>query len=168
MIDIHVIPDWPNLLAQLGSTLVLFLVIRHFVYEPMSNFLEKRKDQVMKDLDDANKAREEAELLKVQYEKQIDDARTEGLEIVEASRKRGNELKKQQEEEGRQNAEQIIEKARLQIALEREKAAQDLKLSTSEMAVLIAEKLLEQNIDATGQEKLIDQFIEELEHDHVH
>lgn len=168
MIDIHVVPDWPNLLAQLGSTLVLFLVIRHFVYEPMSNFLEKRKNQVMSDLDEANQAKEEAESLKLEYEKQIQHARTEGQEIVEASRKRGHELKKQQEDEGRQNADQMLEQARLQIAREREKAAQDLKYSTSEMAVLIAEKLLEKNIDGEGQEQLIDQFIEELEHNHVH
>lgn len=168
MIDIHVIPDWPNLLAQLGATLVLFLVIRHFVYEPMSEFLEKRKDQVMNDLDEANTAKEEAEQLKAEYENQIQQAREEGQKIVEASRKRGQELQNQQEEEGRQNAKQSIEKARLQIAREKEKAAQDLKHSTSELAVLIAEKLLQENIDAKGQEKLIDQFIEDLEHDHVH
>lgn len=168
MIDIHVVPDWANVLAQLGATVILFLVIRHFVYEPMSNFLEKRKDQVMSDMEEANRAKQEAEELKTEYENQIQQAREEGQKIVEASRKRGHELQHQQEEEGRQNAHQTIEKARLQIEREKAKAAQDLKYSTSELAVQIAEKLLQENIDAKGQENLVDQFIEELERDHVH
>lgn len=167
MIDIFVIPEFPNVLAQWGATIVLFLVIRRFVYGPMKEFLAKRQETVASELDHAFKTRKEAEELKASYERAVKDAKEEGNRIIEESRSRGKELERKLKEEGKLEADQILEKARLQIAKEKEMAYREVKDSTSDMAVAIAEKLIGENLSDKGQNALVDDFIKKLETENV-
>lgn len=168
MIDIFVVPDISNMLAQWGATLILFLVIRHFVYKPMNDFLKKRQDQVMSDLDEAAAKRQEALALKSQYEQEIATAQSQGQEIVEESRRRASLLEEEKLQEAKDRAEVMIEKARLQIERERQVASEEVRKESADLAVLIAEKLLKESIDPSQQERLVDSFIEDLEKNHVH
>lgn len=168
MIDVFVVPDIWNMLAQWGATLVLFFVIRHFVYKPMNEFLKKRQDQVMNDLDEAELKRKEALALKSRYEEEISTAQSQGQEIVEESRRRASLLEQEKMEEAKQKAEAILSKARLQIESEKELASEEVRQETADLAVLIAEKLLKESIDPSKQDQLVDGFIQDLEQNHVH
>lgn len=167
MIDIFVIPELPDLLAQWGATLVLFLVVRRFVYHPMKNFLAERQNTVTSELETAKEKREEAEKMKAEYEAGIKNAKEEGNRIIEESRSRGKELEKQLREDGEAEAEQILEKARLQIAKEKEMAYREVKDSTSDMAIAMAEKIIGENLSDQGQKALVDDFIKKLETENV-
>lgn len=168
MIDVFVVPDIWNMLAQWGATLVLFFVIRHFVYKPMNEFLKKRQDQVMNDLDEAELKRKEALALKSRYEEEISTAQSQGQEIVEESRRRASLLEQEKMEEAKQKADAILSKARLQIESEKELASEEVRQETADLAVLIAEKLLKESIDPSKQDQLVDGFIQDLEQNHVH
>ena len=163
MIDIFVIPELPQLLAQWGATLILFLIVRKFVYAPMKEFLEKRQNTIATDLETAKAKRLEAETLKANYEKDLKNAKEEGNRIIEESRNRGKELERQLKEDGKAQAEQILDKARLQIAKEKEMAYREVKDSTSDMAVAIAEKIIGESLSNQGQQALVDDFLKKLE-----
>lgn len=167
MIDIFVIPELPNMLAQWAATIVLFLVIRHFVYAPMKEFLAKRQAAVSADLEAARKDRAEAEAMRANFEKDLREAKDEGNRIIEESRQRGKEIERQLTEEGRAQAERLLEKARGQIDKEKEMAYREVKNSTSDMAVAIAEKLLRRQLDDKGQDAMVDDLLAELETTHV-
>ncbi|MCD1147580.1 F0F1 ATP synthase subunit B [Peptoniphilus sp. KCTC 25270] len=167
MMDIFVVPDIWNMLAQWGATLILFLVIRHFIYKPMNEFLEKRKTRVMEDLTEAETKKKEAIAMKEEYERQLAEAKKQGQEIVEESRKRGALLEHEHVAEGKNKAEALLEKARVQIERERQMASEEIRDETADMAVLIAEKILGESIDTSHQDKLVDGFIQDLEKNHV-
>lgn len=162
-IDVLVIPELPSLITQWVATLILFLIVRKFVYNPMKEFLNKRQEVITQQIADAEDSRKKAMELKTSYEENLKNAREEGNRIVEESRNRGKDLEKQLKEEGRVEANKILEKARLQIAKEKEMAFLEIKDSTSDMAIAIAEKLIQENLDKENQQGLIDQFIKELE-----
>lgn len=165
--EIFVVPDLWNVLAQWGATLILFLVIRHFVYRPMNEFLTKRQASIVSEIDEAKEKRLEAERLKNDYEEKLAQAREEGAEIIEKSRERGRQLEKSAADDAKARAHTLLEKAKADIEREKAKARRDVKNETSDLAVLIAEKLLKENINVDNQERLVDGFIKDLEKDHV-
>ena len=71
------------------------------------------------------------------------------------------------EEEAKAHAAKIIDKAEKDIALEKAQALKDVREETADLAVMIAEKLLQDNIDAKNQDALVDGLIEDLEKNHV-
>ena len=165
--EIFVVPDLWNVLAQWGATLILFLVIRHFVYQPMNDFLAKRQASIASEIEEAEKERVEAERLKSDYEQKLRDAKEEGAEIIERSRDRGRELEKSASEEAQTRATAMIEKAKADIEREKAKARQDVQNETSDLAVMIAEKLLNDTIDEKHNDELINGLIQDLEKRHV-
>ena len=165
--EIFVVPDLWNVLAQWGATLILFLVIRHFVYQPMNDFLAKRQASIASEIEEAQKERVEAKRLKSDYEQKLRDAKEEGAEIIERSRERGRELEKSASEEAQTRATAMIEKAKADIEREKAKARQDVQNETSDLAVMIAEKLLNDTIDEKHNDELINGLIQDLEKRHV-
>lgn len=165
--EIFVVPDMWNVLAQWGATLILFLVIRHFVYEPVNEFLEKRRNAVVSEIEEAEDLLQEAEDLRNEYKDKIQQARKEGAQIIEASRERGRDLEKSTLEEARVRAANMIDKAEKDIANQKAEAIKDVRNETADLAVMIAEKLLKENIDVKNQDALVDGLIEDLEKNHV-
>lgn len=167
MIDVNVIPDPINVALQWGATLVLYLIVKKYIYAPVKEMLNKRQDKIMKDLNDAEAAAEEAFQLKTTYETKMNEAKQEGQRIVEESRKRGKEVQNQLIEEGKESAHKLLDNARYQIDVEKQQAFKEVKGATSEMAIAIAQKLIGKNLDTDTEDKLIDKFIEDLGKENV-
>ena len=161
-IQVLALPQLISVVITLVSVFILYLILRKFLYTPVTNFLEARKAKIQGDLEVAKAAKQEAADLKTDYEAKISEVKLEGQEIIENARKRGNDIKDSMLEEARQEAQTIIERARKDIVLEKEKAYEDIKKSTGEMAVLIASKIMEENITIDNQRNLIDKFIDEV------
>lgn len=162
MFDIRVIPDPILMILQLTATLLLYFILRHFLYKPVSEYMNGRKERIQDDIDDAKVLKEDALSLKNEYEVKITDAKKEGQEIIEASRKRGEEIRRDIVDEGKKEAEGILNRARKEIDIEKEKALDEIKLQAGEMALLIASKVIDENLDVSKQKYLIDKFINEV------
>lgn len=160
--DIRVIPQLSSMILQLISTLLLFFILRHFLYKPVSKFMNDRKEGIQGDIDDAKALKNEAIELKSEYELKINEAKVEGQNIIEASRKRGEEIKEDIVSEAREEANGIMEKARVEIEREKEKALEEIKLQAGEMAILIASKVIDKNLDMNLQKDMIDKFVDEV------
>lgn len=162
MFDVRVIPELSSMILTLIAVLILFWGLSKLLYKPVSKILNERKEKIQNDIDGAKTAKEEAMALKSEYESKLLDARKETQEIIESGRKRGEEIKEDIIAEAKKEAENIVEKAKREIQAEREKALLDVKMQAGEMAVLIASKIIEKNVDATSQQDLIEKFVDEV------
>jgi F-type H+-transporting ATPase subunit b len=160
--DVRVLPQLSSMILQLIATVVLFFILRHFLYKPVSKFMNDRKEGIQKDIDDAKALKNEAIELKSEYELKINEAKAEGQKIIEGSRKRGEEIKEDIVREARVEANSIMEKARVEIEREKEKALEEIKLQAGEMAILIASKVIDKNLDMNLQKDMIDKFVDEV------
>lgn len=160
--DVRVIPELSSMLLQLISTFILFLILARLLYKPVTKFMNDRSEKIQGDIDGAKALKNEAAELKSNYEGRISTAKAEGQEIIENSRKRGEEIKESILAEAKVEADGILAKARTEIEREKEKALEEIKLQAGEMAVLIAEKVIEKNIDVNMQSDLIDKFVDEV------
>ncbi len=161
-IQVRVIPDFVSMILVLLAFVVLLLILGKLLYKPVSEALEKRRENIQKNIDDAKASKEEALTLKQEYEAKILEAKKESQEIIEQGRKRGEEVRESIVLEAREEANNIIEKAKREIQAEKEKAVLDLQVKAGEMAVLIASKVIEENIDMAKQQDLINKFVDEV------
>lgn len=160
--NIHVIPDLTNFALQLLATLVLFLVVRHFLYAPVTNLINKRKEIVAANIAEAEKIKEEAAKMKGDYEADIRAAQHEAKEIVDHSRVRAEKLKQQIMDEAHEEVKQVKIRASKDIERDKEQAQREMKDEIAQIAMLVASKIIQKNLDNQSQQNLIDQFIDEV------
>lgn len=161
-IQVLALPQPLSVALTLVSVFILYLILKRFLYDPVTDFLESRQEKIHSQLDEAQVVREQALNLKKDYEARMAQINSESQEIMEKSRQRGAEIKEGIVEEAKEEAKVIIERARRDIELEKEKAYKDVKSSVGDMAILIASKIMEKDINMENQNQLIDKFIDEV------
>lgn len=169
MIDVDIIgqliPNPLTMIVQLCSTLVLFLLVKKFLWKPIMHFFEVREDAMQADLKSAQDAKEAADKDREDAKLQLSEASKKSEEIVEAAVKQANSEKNSILEEARNLANAEKEKASKQIETERNEMYNSLKKDMVDVAMSAASKLVgEKNIE--DQDKLaIEEFLKDDAYD---
>ena len=151
-----------TLIAQWCNLLILMLLVKKFLFKPVLNILQKRQDEVDKIYADANKAKDEANTLRADYENRLAAAKEEAGEIVKTATAAAQRKSTEMLEEAQTKASGLVARAEAQIAQEKKKAINEIKDEISGMAVDIASKVVEREISAKDHEKLIEDFIKNV------
>jgi len=149
-------------LIQIINIIVLFLILRKLLYKPVTDLLEKRKEDIKNNISEAERQRAEAMELKAKYEEYISRMKEEAEEIIRNASKKGEERKEEIIKEAKEEAERIIARARLEITREKEKALAELKEEVVNLAIMSATKVIEKNLDEAKHRELIKNFINEV------
>ena len=149
-------------LFTLFNFIAVFLVLKHFLFQPVMKIIKDRQDEIDHMYDDAGKAKESAEALQAEYQQKLYAATETSERIVKDAILRGQD--KEDEIIRRANAEAsaILEKAAADISQEKKKVMNDAKNEISDMALAIAEKVVGRQLKDEDQDKLFDEFISEL------
>lgn len=153
--------DW-TLVFQIANTLVLFLLLRHFLFKPVKEIIEKRQSMVTDQFDEAAEKNEKAEQLIAEYDDKIKNIEEKGRVMIrEASVKaeaRSSEIIKDADKE----AELIKKRAEKDIEREKLKAVNELKEDIVSLSLMAASKVLEKDIDENQHKTLINQFLDKV------
>lgn len=148
-----------EIITQLINLLLLFLLLKHFLFKPVQNILHARQAEIDKDYSDAEEAQSKAEALRDEYEKRIADAKSEASDIVKTATRKAQLHGEEIVHDAQTQANRLMEKADTQIEQEKKKAMNELKNEISGIAVDIASKVVEREIDEKDHEALISEFI---------
>lgn len=132
-----------NLLFTVINVLVLYLLMKKFLFKPVLAVLEKRKEMIESNMEEARKSQQEAEELKADYEERLSAAKEEAQTIVHNARELAEQERAGILEKTRVESEQMIEKAKAAILSEQEQAQQEAKEEIAKLAVLAARKIIE-------------------------
>ena len=144
------------------AVFVMFTLLSYLLFNPARDMLKKRQERVKNDIDSAEKAREEAQKLKEDYENRIRNIHKEEDAILSDARKRALDNEAKILEEAKAEAAGIIARANHQIELERKKAEDDIKKEIITVASMIAGKVVKEQIDTRIQDSLIDETLREI------
>lgn len=144
-----------EIITQLINLLLLFLLLKHFLFKPVQNILNARQAEIEKSYADADKAQTEAEALRDEYEKRIADAKAEATDIVKTATRKAQIHGEEIVHDAQTQASRLMEKADAQIEQEKKKAMNELKNEISTIAVDIASKVVAREIDEKDHEALI-------------
>ena len=146
-------------IAQICNLFLQVYLIKRFLFKPINNILAKRKEMADAQIQDAVKAREEAEAMKSQYEQDMIQAKNKANEIVVSAQKTASAQSEELLREASRQAAAMKNKAEADIEQEKRKAVNEIKDEIGGMAMEIAGKVIEREISEEAHAKLIDDFI---------
>ncbi|GHN44570.1 F0F1 ATP synthase subunit B [Lactobacillus delbrueckii] len=141
---------------------ILLLAVKHYAWGPVKDMMEKRRQKVIDDLDQAASDRKKAEILANEREAALKNSRQEATQILSVAKSNAQKTGKQIVSEAKAEASAIRERAKADAAQAKSDALNEARNEVADLSVTIAEKVIAKNLSAADQKDLVDQFIKEL------
>lgn len=160
-LDVISINIW-QMLASLANLVILFLVVKKFLYKPVKKMLEARQNTIQGDYDAAREAKEQADADRKAYEEKLKTAKHEADNVIKSAVDIASEREKEIIAEAREKADGIVRQAENDAMLERKKAEDSIRKEIVEVSSLLTEKMLEREVSEADHQHFIDSFIESI------
>ena len=147
-------------LIQMATFLVFFILIKVVFYKPINNIMEKRTEKIKNDLAEASQEKEKAKGLVAEYEQKIDNVANERYEIIKKASADADVDKDQIIQEARESANKVLENAKHEIEIQKQKAEDEIKESIVDLTIIAAEKVVGKSLDKQEHLKLINESID--------
>ena len=148
-----------SIFEAVANVLILFVLLRIFLFKPINKMKAERTQTIQDNLDSAQKAKEEAEELRQQYEDSISEAKEKANAIImkaheDAESERAAIIRKSQEE-----AEKIVSDADKTIENERKRVLRQAQSEIADLAIEAASRIVGENLDDEKNRRLVDDFL---------
>ncbi|WP_295210222.1 F0F1 ATP synthase subunit B [Ruminococcus sp.] len=151
-----------SLLWTIVNLLVLYLLLKKFLFKPVCKMMDERTAKIQGDLDGAAQAKADAEKMKADYEAEIADAHSQAVEITNKAKERAGKECDLMIENARAESAKIIKDAEKSIANEKERALDDAKYQIADLAMLAAAKVIKKNVGGESDKETVDDFLSEV------
>ena len=151
-----------TLLGQMGTFLVFILFTMKFVWPPIVQALEERRERITEGLAAAERGQKALEQADAQVAERLREARQQAAQIVEQAENRGAELVEEAKKNAEASAERIMAQGRAELELETSRARDALRGEVAAIAISGARELLEKEIDPATHRELLDRLAGQL------
>lgn len=155
-------PDPGLFIWTIVTFLVLLALLSRYAWKPLLASLQARQERIAQSLDEAKRAHEEMERVRLESAEIIRQAHVEASAIVSASRTDAERVREDTKQKARAEAAAIIAAAERQIEAAAVRARDEVRREAVELSVAIASKLIRRNITADDNRAMIDDMIGSL------
>ncbi len=160
-LDVISVNLW-QIVISLLNLLILFLILKKFLYKPVRNVLEKRQAQIDESYGLAEQAQKIAQESKDEWERKLRGARDEADALIQDAADKANKRSDKIIADAKEKADGIVKRAENEAVLERKKAEDTIKREIVDVSAVLTEKLLGREINEQDHRSLIDSFIEKI------
>ena len=160
-LDVISVNLW-QILVSLANLILLFLLIKKFLYLPVKKMLQARQNSIDSQYDAANQAKEQALSDKKEYEERLKTAKETADGIIKTAVDTANEREKEIVANAKVRADGIIRQAENEAQLEIKRAENEIKREIVAVSSLLTEKVLEREVATADHQNFIDSFIESI------
>ncbi len=157
-LDIISVNIW-QILISLINLLILFLMLKKFLFKPVQKMMAARQAQVDQVYEDADKQLKSAAQMKQEYEQRLSSARDEADTLVRNATATAQQRGDQLVSEAQQQASRLKQKAAEEIEQQKKQMLSEVRQDISELAVDIASKVIEREINQGDYDAFVDEFI---------
>lgn len=155
--------EWQLLVAQIINFLVIFYLLKRFLYKPIFGVLKKRKETIKEGLEKAEDGKKALDEALVKEKKIIKDAQETAKKIISDAREQGTLVAKEIEERAKRQTDRMLEEARVQIDLEVKAAEGQLNKHIAEISISMLKKSLTNVFGEKEQSEIITKAVKSLE-----
>jgi F-type H+-transporting ATPase subunit b len=152
-------PYW--ILVSLVQFLILYWLLRRFLWGPVTATLEQRAAKIREGLDAAEAAKREREQMRQEVERLLAEARQEAGAIAERTTKAAEDAAAQVRAEAKTEAERIRERGRADAQHLHDQALAQLRSEVASMVILAASRVLGREIGPEQHRTLIERSLDE-------
>ena len=143
------------------NLVVLYLLMRHFLFRPVTNMMEQRTKAIQEGLEQAEEARRQAQVLQQEREEKLAAFRGQADQIVSQARQQGQREYDQIISSAQADAQAIRADAQAQMEAERRQMLQSAQQQVASLALLAAAKVTGRVMDQDGDRALVEDFLQE-------
>ncbi|HJT21440.1 MAG TPA: F0F1 ATP synthase subunit B [Nitrospira sp.] len=147
---------------EVVSFAILLFVLYKFAFPGILAVLEEREKKIKDSLDQAERHRAEAERKLRDYEAKLNAASKEAEGILAAAKERAQRLLEENEQRLTVEADRIKGDATREIEHERRKAIQEIRTQTTDLALMVAEKVVQRSLNDADHRRLADEALNAL------
>jgi F-type H+-transporting ATPase subunit b len=150
------------LVVQIIAFAIVFLTLNAWVYKPMLNMMENRKQKIAQGLEDARVAAEARAHAEKEASRIIAEAQAEAGKVVREATERAAAASKDVKVAAEAEAAKARETAMAEAEVERNRILGDLRGQVAALSIAAAQKLVGEALDEKRQHTLIDEFFSGL------
>lgn len=147
---------------EVVSFAILLFVLYKFAFPGILSVLEEREKKIKDSLDQAERHRTEAERKLKEYEAKLAASSKEAEGILATAKERAQQLMEENEQRLTAEADRIKGDATREIDHERRKAIQEIRTQTTDLALMVAEKVLQRSLNEADNRRLADEALDAL------
>ena len=151
-----------TLIAQICNLFLQMFLVKVFFLDKIKAILDARREAADKEITDAKTAKEEAMAIKATYEQNMLESKAKAEKILQNAQQNAAVRGEQIISDAQKTAVAMKQKAEAEIAQEKKRALNDAKNEISEIAMVIASKVVGRELTADDHAKMVDSFIDEL------
>lgn len=155
-------PNITTLVVQLCSTGIMLLIFKKFLWVPVQEYFAKRADYIESTINEAKDMKEKAIVHINEAEKQARDAALQYHAIIDQAKEEGQKQKQKIVEEAQREAHNKIEAANKEIEAEKVLARAQMKEEIVDIAMEIATKVMNKDMNSKENEALVDEFVSKV------
>lgn len=148
-----------NIIYTFVNLIILYLLLRKFLFGPVTAIMDKRANEIKNSLDDAKSAKQEAAALKSSYIAKLNEAENAAKVIVKEAREAANTEREKIITKAKNEAGSIMQNASRQIELEKERSLKNVR---SEIAGIAMDAAVKAAKSGNISESSIDGFINDI------
>lgn len=146
------------LFVQIFSFLILFVVLRAWVFGPITQLLTDRRERIAQGLEDARVAEEARQNAEKEADQILAEAQQKANQRVREATERAEEAAREVRTEAEGQAREILDSARHEAEQVRQEALGELRGQMAAMVMAAAQKVIGDGLDEGHQRRLIDEF----------
>lgn len=147
---------------SLISFAIFFILLKKYAFPPILQALEDRRNKIKGDISDAEKLKEEARLLKEDFERQLKKAHENANTIVKMATEESRKIQEKTLRDTQTKCKQMQDDAENEIKRTKNKLLKDIRGHVAALTIASAEKILKKTIGEGDNKRLVDESIEEV------
>lgn len=152
--------QWPLLISQIINFAILILLLRAFLYKPILNMLNARKERIAQSMKDAERVSAAAREAEAEKAKVLEVARREAQEIRAQATRDAEKIAQDVRSRAETEATEIRMKAQADAAKQADLALADANKQIADLAIMATEKLLGRELEKKGeQQRFVAEFL---------
>jgi F-type H+-transporting ATPase subunit b len=141
----------------------LFLILRKTFWGKVRAFMQAREQKIIDGFDNAAEANRVANARLDEYNAKIADIKSERRDMLTEAKRRADDNAREIIKRAEEKAQQLLRQTSEQIEAEKERALTDMREQIGMLAVYAAERIIEKQLDAAGQQAIVDSVLKEAE-----
>lgn len=141
----------------------LFFILKAKAWGPIQESLAKREADAVLAASAAQKAREEAEVMRAQFQKEKEAAAREVVATIEESRRDATRVVEEMKKQAQDEIAAERERLKREVTVARDQALQEIWQKAATLATSVSGRILPRELNDTDQRRLIELALNELQ-----
>jgi F-type H+-transporting ATPase subunit b len=151
--------NWNGLLWQTANFIVLFVLLRLFLFKPVVSMLDARAQRVRDSMEQADQARRAAEQAEADRQNLLAETRREAEQIRARADEQAKRILADAESRAHERQQQIEQQAAASARQIEERVMAQVRAQLADLVVTAVDRVTRGAVDANAQRGLVQQFL---------